>query len=448
MNNLTAIPANNKSHALISVLILLAVCLIAGTVLRVSLLITYPFVALFLTSYFNFKITPSLITMLLVVAACFVLSFFNGMFLKYKLLSLYYMLPFLLLLFSQPVLQERNNINYLDIFIKCLSVVVLINNIIGFIQLFINSRSDDSFMGIYSAFSTGVNGLSLINIILSFYYALSFFYKRTKLHLPAAIFFFICGILGFYGGGLIVCIAAVLGSFFVLDIHKIIKTVLIAAISITALYLFFLFIKPQIIDYNISNIKKMASFDMVNGPRKIISFYNYGISYPKDIKDFTFGSGPGTFNSRTAFMVGSPSYFSNVHFIKDENKPYYFENYAYPLWNKSNTIQTLYLDGFRNQPFSSILAFLGEYGLVFTVIFFVFYFIYYRKTAGIFRNIQLNNNTIMYFRFFKFLIILLPLLLLIDNFYENPEMMIILLLGIKFAQQRINYLGSKSTAFP
>ncbi len=78
-------------------------------------------------------------------------------------------------------------------------------------------------------------------------------------------------------------------------------------------------------------------------------------------------------------MIGSPSYFSRISFIKDERQPYYFKNYAYTLWNENNTSKALYLDGFRNQPFSSTLAFLGEYGFIFTLTFFVLYYKYYRS---------------------------------------------------------------------
>jgi hypothetical protein len=132
-------------------------------------------------------------------------------------------------------------------------------------------------------------------------------------------------------------------------------------------------------------------------------------------------------------MVGSPSYFQLFPIIKDEQQPYYFKNYAYTLWNAGNTQKELYLDGFRNQPFSSILAFLGEYGLIFTLVFFYLYYRYYRRVANLYRSQERSADLLVYFRFFKFLIILLPLLLLIDNYYEYPEIMLLVIVGIKFA---------------
>src|SRR4029079_8471753 len=115
-----------------------------------------------------------------------------------------------------------------------------------------------------------------------------------------------------------------------------------------------------------------------------------------------------TFNSRSAFMVGSPTYFQLFPMIKDDRQPYYFKNYAYTLWNANNTQKELYLDGFRNQPFSSVLAFLGEYGLIFTLAFFYLYYSYYRKVANIYDAQKKDAGLIVYMRFFKFMIILLP----------------------------------------
>src|SRR5690606_26569475 len=194
--------------------------------------------------------------------------------------------------------------------------------------------------------------------------------------------------------------------------RAILQTVAIALVSLAVVYYLIFLIKPNVIEYNVANIKKLTTFDLNRSPRKIISFYNYFTSYPRDAKDFLFGSGPGTFNSRSAFMVGSPSYFDKVGFFKDEDQPYYFKNYAYTLWNESNTSQALYLDGFRNQPFSSILAFLGEYGFIFTIWFFILYYIYYKKVSAGYRLRKSDRRATTYFRFIKILIVLLPLLLL------------------------------------
>ena len=124
-------------------------------------------------------------------------------------------------------------------------------------------------------------------------------------------------VLGFYGGGLVVCAAAFIAGFLRPKFRAILQTVAIALVSLAVVYYLIFLIKPNVIEYNVANIKKLTTFDLNRSPRKIISFYNYFTSYPRDAKDFLFGSGPGTFNSRSAFMVGSPSYFDKVGFFKE-----------------------------------------------------------------------------------------------------------------------------------
>ena len=144
---------------------------------------------------------------------------------------------------------------------------------------------------------------------------------------------------------------------------------------------------------------------------------------------------------RKEYSIASRNYAfheDTMHFFaKDSEQPYYFKHYAYTLWNAGNTQKELYLDGFRNQPFSSILAFLGEYGLLFFLVFFWLYFRYYKIVSGIYRERPHDRLATVHFRMFKFLTILLPLLLLIDNYYEYPEMMLLVIIGMKLAHMAI-----------
>jgi len=416
-----------------SFIVFIIISFIIATFLRISLLIIYPFIVLFIGLFYRFRITSSFLILTGIAIFSFLLSLFENGFLKYKLLSLFYMLPFLLLLFSDPVPEKGSRVKNLSIFFSCLTLVALINDLTGLVQVFINPYSDDSFVGIYSQYSVSLNGLMLLNAILFFYYFVHFLISKKLIHFIPAIFFLCCAVLGYYGAGLLICMAAFILSFFRFQVKAVFRTLTVGLISLAIVYLFMLTVKPLVLEYNISNIKKIMTFDPNTGPRKIASFYNYASSYPKNAKDFLFGSGPGTFNSRSAFMVGSPTYFQMFPFIKDDSQPYYFKNYAYTLWNENNTSKAMYLDGFRNQPFSSFLAFLGEYGLIFTLIFSWLYYRYYRSVAVNFYRYGDDRVSAVYFRIFKFLIILLPLLLLIDNFYEYPEIMLLVLLGIKFA---------------
>lgn len=432
------IPSTNVAarKKMASFAVLIALSIIIATFLRVSLLLIYPLVTAFILVFYRFRITASFLLLLGITALSFLLSLFDNLFLKYKLLSLFYMLPFLFLLFCHPA-YEKGGVDQLSILMTALSFIALINNLVGIVQIIMHPSSDDSFVGLYSQYSISINGLMLLNSILFFYYFIQFITHRRAAHLVPAIFFVSSAILGFYGAGLVIVFAAFILAFFRLKIVALLKTLSIGLGAFAVIVFTMYLVKPLVLEYNVANIKKLLDFNPETGARKITSFYNYGISYPKNAKDFLFGSGPGTFNSRSAFMVGSPSYFQGVSFIKDEEKPYYFENYAYTLWNENNTRQDLYLDGFRNQPFSSVLAFLGEYGLIFTLIFIFLYFSYYQHVARTFYRSKNKLDMSVHFRVFKFLMILLPLLLLIDNYLEYPEIMLLVILGIKFAHAGI-----------
>ena len=423
-----------------SFILLALVASIAGTFLRISLLLIYPVIAVLIIAFYRFRISSSLLLLGSLAGLGFLLSFTGHPFLKYKLLSLYYMFPFLILLFTNPVSDIETRRDSLSTFIKCLTAVAFLNDGIGLVQIMINPQSDDSLLGIYTQFSVSVNGLMLLNTFLLFYYFVSYLYKKKTVYLIFALFFLGCSVLGFYGAGLVICLASFVLSFFQFRLKVVLRTFGVAVLSLASVYILLYLIKPVTLEYNIANLNKIVHPRLDGGPRKLISFYNYAVSYPKNAKDFLFGSGPGTFNSRSAFMVGSPSYFTEAPFIKDPYQPYYFQHYAYPLWNETNTAQRLYLDGFRNQPFSSLLALLGEYGIVFTMVLALIYIRYYYRVAGLYEHCRENRDARVKWRFFKFLMILLPLLLLIDNYLEYPEIMLLILPGIKFSHAGLLYI--------
>ncbi|MDF2187460.1 hypothetical protein [Paraflavitalea sp. CAU 1676] len=261
----------------------------------------------------------------------------------------------------------------------------------------------------------------------------------------AALFFLISSIMGFFGGGLIAFMIAFILTFFKPRIISIIKFFFVTLFSLVAAYYVLALVKPNVLAYNISNIKKVFQYDMPTGARKVMAFRNYGVAYSSNVKDFLLGSGPGTFNSRSAFMIGSPSYFTSVSFIKSPNQPYYFKHYAYPLWNEHNTSQALYQDGFRNQPFSSLLSFLGEYGFLFTFFFLLYYYKSYKQIRWTGRNNQ-SPGFAAYEKLLKFLYIFLAMLFCIDNFFEYAETTLLIVSVIKLIH--IHFVNSSPMQEP
>lgn len=121
-----------------SYIILFCVSLIIGTSLRVSLLIIYPIVAILIAVFYRFRISGSLLLLAFITVLSCLFSLSEGLFAKYKLLSLFYMLPFLLLLFSNPAIENHKKADHLDIFIKSLTIIALVNDLIGLIQVLNN----------------------------------------------------------------------------------------------------------------------------------------------------------------------------------------------------------------------------------------------------------------------------------------------------------------------
>jgi hypothetical protein len=435
------IPANRNLKVNSTVLMLFLTAVLIGSVFRVSLLVIYPFVSLVIFIGLKLRFTKYIFDLLILAGISLLLSFFSGFFLTYKLVSLYYMLPFIILLFASPGDSNLSRQDLVKVFISMLTVIAFINDIVGFIQFLRNPKSDDSFTGIYSSYTVSLAGLSILNSILFTWYFFHYLQFRSRRYLYRSVFFFVSSVMSFYGAGLIIFVAAFILTFVKPKLFSLLKVGFISVVALYSLYYFLTLVKPNVVDYYRTNLRRLAGVDRRELPRKLLSFYNYADSYPTNAKDLLFGSGPGTFNSRSAFMIGSPSYFTTVTFIKSEEQPYYFKNYAYTLWNHTNTSQARFQDGFRNQPFSSILAFLGEYGLIFTFFFGLYYVRIYRRMTS---DPPADPDPLykVYRRINRFIFIYLPALLVIDNYYEYPEVMLLLVVIMKLLHIGLNRMKS------
>jgi hypothetical protein len=411
-------------------LLFFVLAFVLTTVARISLLLLAPLIILILIEQLGFAIRQSFIVLLFLILISYLLSLFNGFYIKYNSLSFFYILPFLLFLFSKAR-KSASVKELLPSFIGILTFFAIINDIIGIVQ-YIKFRSDDYFSGLYGHFTVTQNGLSILNSILFFYYLRRYQLFKHRKDLIYCFIFFLSAIMGFYGAGMVVLLAAFVLYSVRFNISKIIKGTFVTALVLGFIYYMTGLISPDTLTYNKNIIQRFIGDNSRPVPRKLTSYTNYVKAYTSDFKDLIFGSGPGTFNSRSAFVVGSPEYFSMGSFLKSDSKPYYFENYAYTLWNAGNTGQ--YQDGFMNQPFSSMLSFLGEYGLLFTIVFISLYYMQY-KTVMRYRNF--NKSDLLFKDLYKFCSIYLILLLVIDNYAEYPEITILIVLLLKLAEKEL-----------
>jgi hypothetical protein len=322
---------------------------------------------------------------------------------------------------------------------KAIAIVAFFNNIAGIIQYIVNP-GDDNFVGIYGRFTVSQNGLALINSILFFYYFILYGKTKKIVHLLLAAFFIISSIMGFYGAGVMVLLGTLIIFYFKFTLKNILKFIFFLSLIGVSVYFLMKAISPKTLDYNINIIQKFLVFDVQRSPRKMVIFYSYAKEYLAHPLDFLLGSGPGTFNSRSAFMVGSPSYF-NAPLLKSGKHPFYFFNFAYTLWNPA--VVTPY-DGFMSQPFTSVLALLGEYGFIVTVLLFVLIFFNYRRFNRISNYRKQGAGKPIAGALFRFLTIFIVLLIIIDNYIEYPEIIALIIVLIKLCESALKAETVKS----
>jgi len=267
--------------------------------------------------------------------------------------------------------------------------------------------------------------------------------------LSLAIFFLISGIVSFYGLGLLVFLAALV--LYNLSLKSIIKSVLISAFIIASVAIGLYFIKPKVFIYNYDNLRMAVLFlkgDVKENtpgqiPRKIVVYKNYLSLYATDPILFLFGSGPGTFNSRTSFLLnGDYSKNKLVEAVFPVSEPKYARIGAYPLWNSNLVKATRFTDGTRNQPFSSVVAVLSEYGFIF---FLALVATSYRKYAVLKRRHSLIEDRLefgyeslhMQLKYLRFSSLFIFLLLFTDNYLEYPEIIFFYILIFKLIELEV-----------
>lgn len=406
------------------------------TFLRKGLILIYPILLILITVVFRIVYKQlSQLSILLVLIITLYSFVFHGGYLSNIIISLFiFYLPIITLL--SPATKHLVSLEkFMRISFKVLAVI----NITGFINFIINlythtSLIDDGFVGVYGNSGLMMHTLALINFIYCVYY----FYEK-KIYKSA--FLFLSGFMCFYGLGLIIFIIVI--AFLLLTkirfekLKYILISILLLGIvfSITEKFnpKIFLYIKANInstVDgfYNYSykeQIKIARENKRTEVPRKITAFAG-GLKRMTDLEIFSFGAGPGSYNSRTSFLLnGEYSKLNNSPKNKG-NRPVYAELDVYPLWNRNITYQ--YNDGTRNQPFSSVLALIVEYGFLQFILI----------SLLIFKLIVRIKNNSEPHGFFKFLIIFLIINLFTENYIEYPEFFILVILLVKIIETSKN----------
>lgn len=408
------------------------VSILLFTFLRKYLVIFSPIVLIVIAYLFRVKLTKNILFIILLTFIFSVISFFkNGFFAANFIISL------LLFLFPIIVLLSRAKYQFfeLDYWFSLSSKVLLFVNfsaVINFLFVLISGQGllDDGFNGLYGRSGLSMHTLALVNFIYTSYF---FVHKNFK----TGIIFFLSAILCFYGLGTLIFIFTIL-VVLVLNLNKRYFKYLIASpVLIVIVFSLLVKIKPTAVRYLNENIDRAVySFTIHNNkfddemdrvdrylttktPRKILAFRSYFEKITESKLNTLFGIGPGTYNSRASFLLNG-EYTKNPIFKKITSEPPLAVKFIYPLWNSKITYQ--YNDGTRNEPFSSLLSMLTEYGLVITLMLIYLLFKLYQ------RILKVDNHNKF---FIQFVFLFFALNLILENYVEYPEFFLLLILIIK-----------------
>lgn len=397
---------------------------------------------LFFLYVFKLKLTVNQFIYLIIVAVITIISSaIEGFFVENFLFSLYLLFPLFILITSKSkAYNEFTNQYYFHNFFSKFTILLAIVNVSAFIysQFLItgDQNFEDSFTGLYGSSGFGSHTLSIINLMVSVYYFYSKKYFKFML-------FLICGILGFYGLGLMVFLLAFF-LVFLSNLYKYWRTfamvVLSGLMAAYSLYIFnpenFRYLEKNINyaqlvidDYSYEKQMKTANDTLITRVPRFITFLDGSQKrFFNDPKVFLIGTSPGGYNSRVAFYFNGD--FMTNKFIKNNfnNRTEYHKEDIFPLLNRKY-IERPYNDGTRNQTFSSLVSILLEYG------FFVggiFLFWFFSKIRRIRKKLYPHNKAQS--QYVKFLGYFMFFLLLVQNYFEYPEIIFPILILIKLME--------------
>lgn len=396
------------------------------TFLRKGLLILLPVLLVLIIQIFKVRTSIYILLSFLFVFLSIVI---NAVFFDFHVVNT--IMSLLLLFLPTVLLVSKPVVHYFSIeeWMKYSShILVLVNltALVNFLYVWMTGYGllDDGFNGLYGRSGLSMHTFSLVNFIYCIYY-----FNRSNI--TKGILFFCCGFLCFYSLGLMFFLASI---FLVLigDLNKKhLKYLLGIGIATVAIVYSIDRSNPHTFSYVKENIQRsidvyynkkpyksemedVRNFKSVKTPRKMLAFEG-ALNVISDPVKLLFGISPGTYNSRTSFLLNG-EYSSSKLFANAQVRPKYAERDIYPLWNKKITFQ--YNDGTRNEPFSSFIAVIVEYGILQGLILIIMF----RKR---YKTLKDKNPKIKFFLRFLYYFTLFNMVS--ENYLEYPEFMLLLI---------------------
>lgn len=352
---------------------------------------------------------------------CTIYWFYNGLLFPNYVVSTFILFSVIAFLKIDSIVQYVK----IEKVIKFVIILMSINSCIGLVQM-AAFRNPDAFIGMFGRGGLQGHGLAIIYALLSvfIYYEKGIFSpkKRTTLLVLFALSFILC----FYGSGLIYAALSMMCAFiFSKKINHFFAALIVIPIFFLLVFAFdenVFYYNLNVFFYFVEHVNFWAETGSTdNAPRRLILFFNYLELISKDFSFFFMGSGPGTFNSRVSFLLNGD--YSSLAFLPvsiHENA----RDYVFPLWN-TELISKGYQDGSMNQPFSSLVSVLSEYGFIF---FCIISSIVIAKVRSISKYVK-KELLVFYCVFWMFLFVF-------ENIYEYCEIVFIYFIIFQFYKEK------------
>ncbi len=426
----------------ISTVLFVVIALVSLTFFRQLLILLYPVFVFFIIVTFHFKITKNTILTTLIITVTSVISVaMEGNYFPNLFFSFLVVMPTVFFLTTKPPNHKNKLTNtrffekFFSVFTRVLVIINMSAAIYAVIVLATATYPDDIFTGLFGKGGVGAHTLSVINFLVSVKYFFDQQYKKFT-------FFFICGILGFYGQGLFIFILAFGMALLPVFAKNVLLIIKIALLSI-GFFIIIYSINPGNFDYLNKNIayaklifteydydkeiKKINNYERTFVPR-YFTFVDGSLRlFLSKPKVFLLGTSPGTYNSRVAFYLNG-DFISNT-FLRKHLKyvSSYHKERVYPISNRTYLKKTPWNDGTRNQPFSSIISLLAEYGIISGLI---ILFLFFNSILTIKNKLKNSNKR----KYFSFLFYYSLLLFAFQYYFEVVEFMLPLLLFVKLTE--------------
>lgn len=330
--------------------------------------------------------------------------------------SLLLLFPFCyILIFSESFIKALQKINItkmLDFFVHLL----ILNGSIGLAQYAIY-QYDDAAIGFYGRSSLQMHGLAIL-YFMAVLYVISKPFNKINATKSGALLIFMLSC--FYGAGLIAAVLAVALSSLLLSKNKIKSSLMLCVVLLTLFWLGWL-MSPRTMQYNYNvllmfvdglfSIISTGVADTYGIPRKLTTWILYLQAITEAPSNIITGFGGGTYNSRAAFLLNGD--YSSISLLPVSVTEIH-KHYVMPLWS-SHILSRAYSDGTMNQPFSSVLALLAEYGLLALIL--AITGLMKLRSIILKSSISSNRTTLA----INALFIFFALVCLFDNILEYPE---------------------------